>query len=60
MSLICTLKLLDCVLISYFGSVYMQEFFLKGELLAGIFFFFCNFSLQEFFLGNCHPPSCDF
>ena len=43
------------LLLSYFDLVYWQEFFLKGELLAGIFFFFCNFPLQEFFLGNCHP-----
>ena len=26
------------LLLSYFGSVYLLEFFLKGELLAGIFF----------------------
>ena len=50
-----------CVLISYFGSVYLQEFFLKGELLAGIFFFkfflfFAIFLCRNFFGGNCQPP----
>ena len=40
-----------CVLISYFGSVYLQEFFLKGELLAGFFFFFAIFLCRNFVLG---------
>ena len=59
------------LLLSYFGSVYLQEFFLKGELLAGIFyflfllllllfFFFAIFVCRYFFLlgggGDCHPP----
>ena len=38
-----------CVLISYFGSVYLQEFFLKGELLAGFFFFVAIFLCRNFF-----------
>ena len=45
-----------CVLISYFGSVYLQEFFLKGELLAGIFFVVGNFPLQELFFWELSPP----
>ena len=41
-----------------FGSVYLQEFFLKGELLAGFFFFFfCScFPLQDCFFWELSPP----
>ena len=53
-----TLKLLDVVfryhtlIISYFGSVYLQEFFLDGELLAGSClheFLFWQFSFAGMF-----------
>ena len=47
-------------LLFMFGSVYLQEFFLKGELLAGIFVFFAIFLCRNFFFGNCHPHSPDF
>ena len=43
-----------CVLISYFGSVYLQEFFLKGELLAG-FFFFLQFSFAGILFWELSP-----
>ena len=43
------------LLLSYFGSVYLQEFFLKGEVLTRNFFL-CNFPLKEIFLGIVTPP----
>ena len=54
------------LLLSYFGSVYLQEFFLKGELLARnffiyllllLFFFFLQFSFAGIsFWGIATPP----
>ena len=52
-------KLLDVVATLCFDIILsfslLAGFFLRGELLAGIYFFL-QFSFQGIFFGNCHPP----
>ena len=54
-------KLLEVVATLCFDIILLFSllagFFLRGELLAGInYFFFLQFSFQGIIFGNCHPP----